>query len=81
MFVTIEPKRDIVVCETHVTEQYTQDIKIVWSEDDEQYHVVWARTGGYQLMWRGNLEGCMREFRGIVGDTFADSLTKEGLSA
>jgi hypothetical protein len=73
MFATIESD-DRIVCETKVTEEYTQDIKVIYTEVDEQYVVLWARTGGYQLMWKGNFESCMKEYRDIVGDTFHDSL-------
>ena len=50
------------------------DIKIVFNEDEDIHYTLWRRQSDkqYQIMWRGNFAGCMKEFGDIVGDILLD---------
>jgi len=81
MFVQLE-KHDVVVVRSHmpaVGEVLGQDVIVVYSEESEQFSTLWARHDGdsskYTLMWRGNFDGCLKEFGDIVGDIFIDYLS------
>jgi hypothetical protein len=71
MFVEIEPY-DEVVCKSDFKNNVV-DIRVMYNEDEDTYYTIWKRSSGkFQVMWRGNFAGCLKEFADIVGDVFVD---------
>lgn len=70
---------DVIVAQTRLDNDNI-DIRVMFVEDEEVFYTVWKRKeGAHQVMWRGNLEGCMKEYTDIVADVVMDWLKNQKL--
>jgi hypothetical protein len=53
-------------------------LRIVYSQDQDVYHVVGVSSARSVLYWRGDLNSSLNWFKDIVGDTEATRVLEEG---